>query len=226
MQKSYIALAALCLTTSPVSAATVFDAPNDFLGSYAGPTNGDLDVTSFSVDYNSGSDTFLLGAAFAGAINAALPGFYIIGVNTGTGTIAPFAGIGQPNVTFNQAIRVNKDGTGAIGATPLAAGAVTIVGNLFTASVPASLLISTGAVPQNYGFNIWPRIGLGQNDQISDFAPDNALLRVGVPEIGTWSMMVLGIGAIGVVIRRRRATKKVRQPRKTGLLGHYNQRGW
>lgn len=225
MRKSYLALALLCLTTSPASAATVFDASNDFLGGFIGPNNGDLDVTSFSVDYNSGTDTFLLGAVFADTIKKALPGFYIIGVNTGTGTIDPFDDIGQGNVTFNQAIRINKDGTGNIGATQLADGSVTIIGNILTASVPAALLVSTGAVPGNYGFNIWPRVALGNNNQISDFAPENALLRVGVPEIGTWSMMVLGVGAIGMVLRRRKRAAP-RKPRRPLLLGHYNQRGW
>jgi hypothetical protein len=95
--------------------------------------------------------------------------------------------------------------------------------------VPASLLISTGAVPQNYGFNLWPRIDLGQNDQISDFAPDNALLRVGVPETRDRDLELLGVGAIGLVMRHRRqraGERPAAQSRKPKLLGTYNHRGW
>jgi hypothetical protein len=77
--------------------------------------------------------------------------------------------------------------------------------------VPVSLLPSTGFAPQNYGFNIWPREGavVTNNSQITDFAPNNALLAVTgvftpVPEPASWLMMILGFGVIGGVLRFRR----------------------
>jgi hypothetical protein len=90
-------------------------------------------------------------------------------------------------------------------------GAATLVGNVFTISVPLSLLPTTGADPQAYGFNLWPRYGaeLGGNDQISDFAPNNALLTTNgvVPEPATWLTMLLGFGLAGAALRFRRARK-------------------
>lgn len=201
-----VAFAALALAATPAGAATVIDATGDFLPSFVGPNNPDLDVTSFSVSFNEASSTFLLSASLAGAVNPSTPGFYVIGANTGTGVLAPFASIGQPNVRFNQAIVLRKDGTGNIGTTVLAPSSIFISGNTISTLVPLSLLPSTGFAPQNFGFNIWPRVGTGNNNQISDFAPENSTLSAvaAVPEPATWSMMLLGFGAVGYSMRRRR----------------------
>lgn len=206
---SVLTLAPLALAASPAVAqtASVTDAVGDFLPTYAGPHAADLDVTSFSVNYDSVAQLFTLGATFAGAIHAETGGTYIIGVNTGTGLIHPFAALGQPNVLFNQAIAVRQDGTGNIGATVLNPSWIVIAGNILTVNVPLSLLPSTGFVPGQYGFNLWPRLGTGNNNQISDFAPENATLAAGVPEPASWGLMILGFGACGAMLRRRQRTR-------------------
>ncbi|HVF92999.1 MAG TPA: PEPxxWA-CTERM sorting domain-containing protein [Sphingomonas sp.] len=196
-------LSTLALATTPAHGATVSDAVGDFVPGFIGPNSPDLDVTSFSVGYNSATSTFILGASFAGAIDPSVPGFYVIGVNTGTGTLAPFASLGQPNVIFNQAIVVRKDGTGNIGATALAPGTITISGNTLSALIPLSLLPSTGFVAERYGFNLWPRVATGNNNQISDFAPDNATLAV-VPEPASWLLMLSGFAVVAGALRYRR----------------------
>jgi hypothetical protein len=91
------------------------------------------------------------------------------------------------------------------------ADAVTINGAHFDVFVPLDRLPTTGALPINYGFNIWPRAGApgpggspGGNEIIADFAPDNAVLAASVPEASTWVMMTLGAGAIAALMRRRR----------------------
>jgi len=197
------------LVASPAFAsATVSDPVGDILPSFVGTGSPDLDVTSFSVSLNSAATTFTLGAVLAGDIDPSLAGFYVIGVNTGTGAIKPFGGIGEPNVTFDQVIVVQKNGTATLGANSLL---TLLSGNEFIVSVPVSLLPSTGALPQNYGFNIWPREGstVTGNSQITDFAPNNALLSVNgvlpVPEPGGWALMLLGFGCIGLAMRRRTA---------------------
>jgi hypothetical protein len=202
------------IASSPAVASTVSDPVGDFLPSFTGTASPDLDVTSFSVSLDPGATTFSLGAVLAGDIDPSLAGFYVIGVNTGSGIIHPFAAIGEPNVTFNQVIVVQKNGTATLGANSLT---VLLSGNQFIVDVPVSLLTSTGATPQNYGFNIWPRFGstVTGNAQISDFAPDNALLSANgllpVPEPASWLMMILGFGLIGGAMRigRRRPVAQI-----------------
>jgi hypothetical protein len=208
-----LALLPLIVSSPALATATVSDPVGDFLPSFVGTASPDLDVTSFSVSLNPSATTFSLGAVLAGDIDPTLAGFYVIGVNTGHGAIAPFGGIGEPNVTFDQVIVVQKNGTATLGPNSLT---VLLSGNEFIVSVPVSLLPSTGATPANYGFSIWPRVGstVTGNSQISDFAPNNALLTEHglLPEPGTWLMMLVGFGLIGTVLR------SARDGRKTPLL--------
>jgi hypothetical protein len=206
------------MVSTPALAATVFDATGDIIPSFTGTGSPDLDVTSFSVQFNSLTNTFLLGASFAGPIDPSLPGFYVIGVDTGTGAIRPFGSIGEPNVVFNQVIVVQKDGSAVVSGNPLSA---TVVGNLFTLSVPLALLPSTGFAPGDFGFNIWPREGatVTGNNQITDFAPNNALLTANgalltpaVPEPSTWLTMIMGFSLLGAAMRLRRRKQRVRFP--------------
>jgi PEP-CTERM motif len=209
MRKTRLAIALFGLVAgSPalaVTSATVSDPVGDFLPSFTGTPSPDLDVTSFSVSLDSSATTFTLGAVLAGDIDPTLPGFYVIGVDTGSGVNAPFAGIGEPNVRFNQVIVVQKNGTATLGANSLT---TLLSGNQFIVSVPVSLLPSTGAAPVDYGFNVWPRFGstVTGNAQISDFAPNNALLtaRGVLPEPGTWLLMLLGFGLTGGALRFHR----------------------
>lgn len=208
MKKLRFAAALLPIFLSaPAAASTVLDPVGDFLPSFTGTPSPDLDVTSFSVGLDPSATSFSLGAVLAGDINPALAGFYVIGVNTGSGAIHPFAGIGEPNVTFNQVVVVQKNGTATLGSHSLA---VLLSGNQFIVSVPLSLLPSTGATAANYGFNVWPRFGstVTGNAQISDFAPDNALLSanglLAVPEPASWLTMLLGFGLIAGAMRFRR----------------------
>ena len=185
--------------------ATVVDPAGDFLPTYVGPKLNDLDVTSLSVNYTPSTSLFTLGATFAGAIDPSTVGFYVFGVNTGTGVIRPFASIGEGDVIFNQAIVIQKNGTGTIGATTLNPSDIIIAGNLLTFRIAASLLPSTGFAPQQYGFNLWPRIGNGNNNQITDFAPENATLAVAaVPEPSSWAILIAGFALIGTAMRSRR----------------------
>lgn len=212
-----VSLLSLIAAAPAHATATVSDPTGDFLPSFAGPVSPDLDVTSFSVSLDSSSTNFNIGAVFAGDINPALAGFYVIGIDTGTGAIKPFASIGEPNVIFNQVIIVQKNGTATVGSTSLT---TLLSGNQFIVSVPVALLPSTGFTPANFGFNIWPRAGttVTNNSQISDFAPNNALMSVNgilsaVPEPASWLSMLLGFGLIGAAmrVRRDRRTKRMTQ---------------
>ena len=193
--------AVLALAAGPAHAVAVTDPVGDFLPSFIGdPTlDTDLDVTAFSVTYDPNALMFNFSATLAGDIDPSRPGLYVIGANTGTGTIRPFADIGAPNVIFNQAIVVRKTGVAGVGANPLTA---TIAGNSFSLVVPLALLPNTRFSPYNYGFNIWPRVATGNNNQISDFAPNNATVAP-APEPATWALMIIGFGLVGTALRRR-----------------------
>ncbi len=209
MRNLYALLAtAIAFAATPVSATEVMDATGDFLTSYTGPQLADLDVTRFSVSYDAVNAQFLLGASMAGTIVPGTAGFYVIGVNTGTGTIRPFASIGQGNVIFNQAIVINKDGTGRVGATTLNPANISIMGDSLMARIDAGLLPTTGFAFDRYGFNLWPRVGFTGNADISDFAPENAVLS-SVPEPTSWALMIAGIGVTGAGLRRRRSVAAV-----------------
>jgi hypothetical protein len=207
MHKIALALALVPIAiATPAAAQSVSDPVGDFLPSYNGPDTGEFDVTSFTALFDPSADLFRLSATLAGAIDPETDGYYIIGVNTGAGAIAPFASIGQPNVTFDQVIVVGGEGEAFIGSTDLT---FDIGGNAFTVWVPLSLLPSTGADPLDYGFNLWPRTEIetpGNLEHISDFAPNNALLKAtAVPEPVTWLTMLLGFGLTGTALRFRRS---------------------
>jgi hypothetical protein len=201
--KKYRAALGICLAlaATPAAAVTVIDPVGDFLPTFVGPHNPDLDVTNFSVVFD--GTNFLLGGTLAGNIVPANNVLYVIGIDTGTGLIHPFADIGEPNVTFNQVIVLSgATGTATLGATPLT---TSVTGNAFSILLPGNLPTPTGDAPAQFGFNLWPRLGLGNNNQISDFAPQNALLRVqAVPEPASWALMLLGFAGIGAAMRRTR----------------------
>jgi len=192
--------ALLAVTAAAAPAHAVTDPTGDFLPTFVGAQDADLDVTAFTVVFDEVAAAFDMHATLAGDIDPSQPGLYAIGVNTGTGVIAPFADIGNANVIFNQVVAVQKNGAAAVGANPLTA---LISGDSFTITVPLALLPSTGFTPLQYGFNLWPRIGFASNNQVSDFAPDNATMTASIPEPGTWAMMIAGFGLVGGLLRRR-----------------------
>lgn len=195
--------AVFALVAGSASARTITDPTGDFLSSFVGDKDADLDVTTFSVSYDPVAQAFLIGATFAGDVDPSRPGVYVLGVDTGTGPAHPFGGIGEPNVIFNQVALIQKTGAATLGGHSLTA---TIAGDSLMLLIPQAFLPSTGFTPQHYGFNLWPRNGLNpaDNTQISDFAPQNALFAA-VPEPAAWAVMLAGFGVLGGALRRRRA---------------------
>lgn len=199
------AVAACALGAGAAQAAVAVDAKGDFLSGYSGPKTDDLDVLTFAVTYDPGAQLFNINATFAGDISPANgPGFYVVGVNTGTGTLAPFGGVGQGNVKFNQAFAIQKTGAITLGGVAKAYSA-TITGNSFNFFAPLADLPATipGFDPLNYGFNLWPRQATGGLLALADFSPENSLITA-APEPQSWALMIAGFGFAGGLLRRRR----------------------
>jgi hypothetical protein len=194
------ATAVLAMAAGAARATTITDPAGDFLGTYTGAHDADLDVTSFGVLFDPAASMFHLNATFAGTINPAVtPGFYVIGVNTGSAASpGSFAGIGAPGVLFNRVITIQKSGV-----TNLSGLTANISGNAFALDVPLGRLAPTGFTPYQYGFNLWPRGAGTGSAAISDFAPNNATIT-GVPEPMSWALMLVGFAAVGSLLRARR----------------------
>lgn len=204
---------ALLAAALAVSAGTAFagisDPVNDFLPSYTGAHHGDLDVVSSFVNYNPGTDTFFFSGTMDAAIGTTASAFYVWGVDRGTGT-ARFGAL-APGVLFDSVVIFRLDGTATVnrfnGSNNLPAGTATFAGNTIQGNISGALLASTGFAKTAYAWNLWPRDGSQSgNAAISDFAPDNSNAAVTVvPEPSTVALLVLGLGAVGLATRRRRA---------------------
>lgn len=195
------------LAAAPAGADLIADPTGDFLPTFtAGPQSGDLDVTGVEVTTD-GVD-FVLTATLAGDISATSGVLYVWGVDRGAGT-ARFPTL-APGVLFDSVVLLRADGTGVVnrivggGSTNLDPSAITISGNTITAVVSASLLPTRGLSRFDYTFNLWPRLGAGNNNQISDFAPDNSNIGARfVPEPSSWLMLGTGLTLALVGLRRR-----------------------
>jgi len=201
---------ALLFAPSLARATTITDPAGDFLSTFTGPHNGDMDVLSVGAVDNATQVT--LTANLAGPIGTTPGGIYVIGVNRGGGQ--PLLTFGTPSVgagvNFDAVIVLNPAGGSIVNLLlptaqpPEPLTSVTFSGSTFTAVVPFSLLPTNGFAPSQYLYNLWPRNGLGSNVQISDFAPNASSFAASAPEPGTWALLLLGFGALGAVSRRRR----------------------
>ena len=201
-------LVAAGLSAAASASFAVNDPIGDFLPSYTGAKNGDLDVVSSFVTYNAGSDTFFFSGTMNDAIGTTSTAFYVWGLDRGTGT-ARFGALAD-HVLFDSVVILRLDGSATVnllpGATVLA-GAATFAGNTISASISGALLPGAGFAKSAYTWNLWPRdsVPVG-NAQISDFAPDNSNVAVAeVPEPSTVALLALGLGALGWRAKRRSA---------------------
>jgi hypothetical protein len=214
---SAVALSAI-LAVAPAGATTVSDPAGDFLATYTGPLNSDLDIRSVTVFINKSND-FVVSATMNGPLGQTADADYVFGVNTGSGL--PLFGPSENKVLFDSAIVLNT-GHGSnpslvasnllnpsgpmitpIGSGP-GTGSVTVSGDTITGIIPEALLPGSFAAGQ-YGFNLWTRIGITDNfpTNFADFAPDNGTFTA-VPEPASWALMILGFAGLGSAIRGRR----------------------
>ena len=191
------------------AAAPVTDPAGDFLPTYVGPTNGDLDLLSTSVEFD--GTNFIWRVTTAGAIGTTAGSLYVLWVDRGAGT--PRFGPAAPDVLFDAVgvfrpagpdVVVNVTGVppGAPVITPLPADAFSFDGSTLTGMLPLSLLPSTGFAPADYRFTVGSRIGDTAFSQIADFAPDDGMFAA-VPEPATAALLLGGVGLLGWARRRQ-----------------------
>lgn len=206
-------IAAAAIAAAPASAAT--DPTGDFLGTYIGPQNGDLDILDVSAVFD--GNGYTLTATLGGAPFATANTVLAWGINRGGGT-ALFQVLGAPpavgpSVLFDSLLVLFPDGTGRAVVNPGPASIITpiaggmISGNVISGTIPLSLLPSTGFAAEDYTFTLWTRRRINpafdtNNTEIADFAP--TISAQAVPEPGTWALLIAGFGSMGTAMRRRR----------------------
>jgi hypothetical protein len=204
------ALSASLLTANAAFAAPFVDPVGDFIPSFVGPHNADLDVVTSEVTLQ--GSQFVFNATLAGAVGSTPGALYVLGLNRGAGT--PRFPVIAPGVLFDEVVAVT--GAGATTVRDLISGTVTtlpsaatsINGNSLLVTFPTSLTPSLGFALSDYTWNLWPRTGAGNDNQISDFAPDNSNVKVtvsAVPEPATAAMLLAG--ALGFMGARRRHSR-------------------
>lgn len=194
-------------------AAPVVDAANDFIASFTGARNGDLDILSTFATFD--GTAFRIGGTMNGAIGTTNPSLYVMGINRGAGTAA-FASVGLSNVLFDTVITMTGAGvtagrnTTTSTAFSLPAGSALISGPSFEIVIPlASLPASAGLAPTQYGFNLWTRDqSQSGTAALADFAPNNATFAATVPEPLSLGLMVAGLLGLGLSRRRTGAAAK------------------
>ena len=192
--------------TTPAHAGPITDLPNDFIPTFLGPPNGDLDVLSAEVLLD--AHNFTLHAVLNGPVGFTPGGFYVWGFDRGSHTQG-FPVI-APGVLFDAVVVLRSNGT-----TNAAGGIVTISGNEITGVVPRGDLPSVGLFSQEqFTWNLWPRsvaIAGNPDGNVADFAPNNADAAITfVPEPPSLALFGFGIFVLGAW--RYRMTKHRRKP--------------
>lgn len=198
--------ALLAVAALPTTAAVISDPANDFLPTYTGPKNGDLDVLSAQVFYDGANFTFT--STQNAPIGTTTGGIFVWGINRGAGT--PGFPVIAPGVLFDSVFVINPAGGSTV--RDLVSGAATPISNIsisgasISGVVPLSALPTRGFAAINYTVNLWPRSPGSGDPIISDFAPNNsnAAVTVLTPEPGTMGLFSLvSLGGLALLRRRR-----------------------
>lgn len=190
--------AALCTAglAAQVQALPFLDAGNDFLSSYTGTKDADLDVLQADVVIDAQAQTITFSGTMRGSIDTRSTKLYVFGIDRGAGAAGgnlvfhgPLGGAPQigSGVMWDSAVALTATGQALFfdvlnpGLVPLPNVAVAIRGNQISATVPLALFPSQGFKLKEYTYNVWPRSELSlANTVVSDFAPDSGNAPVSI----------------------------------------------
>jgi hypothetical protein len=206
---------ALLISASTASAA-ISDPAADFLLTYAGPANSDVDIISADVAFN--GSAFSFSETMNGPVGTTPNSLFVWAINRGAGVARPALAppvIGS-TLLWDAVVVMFPDGTLRVVTFPAAgppsviniAGGTSVTGSSLSALVSLSLLPSTGFAPTAYTFELWSRVRVnpaadGLTSEIADLTPNGGPIVAAVPEPATWLSMLLGFGLIGVMLRWR-----------------------
>src|SRR5215218_8202551 len=221
MNQTSLSVIAAVLVFGSVSAnAEVLDPAGDFLSTYTGPQNGDLDALSLSVTFTQPGVT--LTSTVNGAIGSTIGSAFIWGIDRGSGTdrlitSGPPA-VGPADLLLDAVVRLESGGGGRVMTFPTVGAPITtlldpstifISGSTISTTIPFAVLFSTGFAPEDYTYSFWTRSELGSQAFIADLAPDGGSFRgTAVPEPATWMMMIAGFGLVGGAMRMARRRRR------------------
>ena len=179
-----------------------------------------MDVIAAAAFYDGADQAFSFSTILADKVGLTPGALYVWGIDRGLGTErfltgSPSIGAG---VFFDSVLVVRPDGMGTYNdfingtVTTLDPAHIKISSLTVTVEDLSVGLFAPGTAgfkddPSQYTWNLWPRLGLGSNNQISDFAPDGVNLGfqvTAVPEPETYAMLLAGLGLIGFRVARTR----------------------
>ena len=182
--------------TTHARALPFIDASDDFLPSYTGAKDADLDVVQADVVIDPQAQTITFSGTLRGDIDTRSKKLYAFGVDRGRGSVGRdlvFQGAlgGEPKigsgVRWDAVALLTASGQALFfdalnpGFVPLPNVPVTITGNQITATLPLSLFASQGSKFKEYTYNLWPRSEASlANTTVPDFAPDNGNAPVSI----------------------------------------------
>ena len=177
---AFCSIAIAATLPSPIS-----DPTYDFVSTYIGPRNSDLDIVEFTAQFDLTRSVFIFRAKLSGAIRQTPNSVYVICVNRGNGS-ALLESIGMSSVLCDSAVIVKNNGVATVATfepafknSPLN-GTVKIKGAEFEITVPALQLPTTGFALGDYTVILWSRSDGGKNDLVADVAPDSGSLKVSI----------------------------------------------